>query len=357
MRKFTEILLEDFDYQLPPELIAYYPLPQRDQSRMLVLDRKSGSCEIRKFKEIPEFFQKGDCVVRNNSKVIKARIFASPLTAPEKKTEFLMVEPSDPTKKIWTVLTKPHRNLKKFKEFLAITPQNKKLPPLKIEVLTNSPETKIKFISEGENLQILLDEYGHIPLPPYIKRPDERLDTERYQTVYAKNDGSIASPTAGLHFTNEIFERISKKGVNIAELTLHVGIGTFRPIKTNNVSEHKIHSEYFSISESEAQKINFAKEKGNKIIAIGTTTIRALESALGDDAKIHPFSGKTNIFIYPPYEIKSADILFTNFHLPKSTLFLLVCAFAGKEKIMNAYNLAIKEKFRFYSYGDCMLIK
>lgn len=350
------MLTSDFNYFLPPELIAYYPTPERGASRMLVLERNSGRCEIRKFKDILDYLNPGDCVVRNNSKVLKARLYASPICAPEKKTEFFLIQAEKPERKIWTALAKPRRNLKKFTEFIALAPDGRKYPKLMIRVLSFQP-LKIAFESECDNLQNLLDLYGHIPLPPYIKRPDQERDKERYQTIYAKEDGSLAAPTAGLHFTEEIFRKMSEKNISIADITLHVGTGTFQPVRTEKISEHKMHSEFFYIPESEADKINDARNRGAKILALGTTSLRAMESSISSQKKINPSSGETNIFIYPGYHIKSADMLFTNFHLPKSTLLMLVSAFAGRKNILNAYQLAIREKFRFYSYGDCMLIK
>ncbi|HPN85252.1 MAG TPA: tRNA preQ1(34) S-adenosylmethionine ribosyltransferase-isomerase QueA [Victivallales bacterium] len=358
MKTFTEPLLEEFDYQLPSELIAYHPLPERDSSRMLVLDRSNGSCEIRKFGDIAEFLHSGDCVVINESKVVKARIFGAPQEAPEKDTEFFLLESLDGEKRKWSALCKPARNIKKFKKFLAIAPENKKLPALRFSAKKNDSGFEVDFSAEDmSTLEKLLDEYGHVPLPPYIKRPDQDSDKERYQTVYAKNYGSVAAPTAGLHFTEDTFAKFAKAGVEVAKLTLHVGAGTFRPVREGKLSEHKMHSEKFFISGEAAGKINNAKKNGGKILSVGTTSLRALESSKSADGTIIPSEGRTSIFIYPPYQITSADMLITNFHLPKSTLLMLVCAFAGTDKILNAYKIAIKEKLRFYSYGDCMLIK
>ncbi len=356
MKTSTEPRLDEFDYSLPQELIAYHPAERRDGARMLVLDRKSGECEIRSFKNLPEYLERGDCVVRNNSKVIKARIFAAPPDAPEKKTEFFLVEPLNGEKTKWSVLARPGRNLKKFKFFQAIAPDGRKLPNLTFEIISRIPNLAVEVSSEAD-IEKNLDDHGHIPLPPYIKRQDEISDHERYQTVYAEEPGSVAAPTAGLHFTDEVFAKFAEKGVEVADVTLHVGIGTFRPVRAEKISEHRMHSEHFSIEEESAEKINRARAAGGRILAVGTTSLRALETSISPDGRIKPGSGRTDIFIHPPYRIKSADMLLTNFHLPKSTLLMLVCAFAGTDKTMNAYQIAIKEQFRFYSYGDCMLVK
>ncbi len=356
MKISIEPRLDEFDYSLPHGLIAYHPASERDSSRMLVLDRRSGECEVRSFKDLPEYMEKGDCAVRNNSKVIKARIFAAPPEAPEKSTEFFLVEPLNGEKTKWSVLARPGRNLKKFQIFQAISPDGRKLPDLTFEIISRIPDLAVKVSSEAD-IAKNLDDHGHIPLPPYIKRPDESSDQERYQTVYAEEPGSVAAPTAGLHFTDEVFAKFAEKGVDIADVTLHVGIGTFRPVRSERISEHRMHSEHFSIGWENAEKINRARAAGGRVLAIGTTSLRALETSISPDGRIKPGDGRTDIFIHPPYRIKSADMLLTNFHLPKSTLLMLVCAFAGTDKTMKAYQIAIKEQFRFYSYGDCMLVK
>jgi S-adenosylmethionine:tRNA ribosyltransferase-isomerase len=361
MKTFIESQTKDFDYFLPPELIAYSPTPKRDASRMLVLNRKSGNCEIRNFRELSNYLDAGDCAVINDSKVIKARIFAAATEAPEKIIELFLLEPLNASNTRWSVLSKPARNLKKYSLFNAIAPEGKTLPALTIRVKKDELKYEVEFStdshsSDEESIEKILDSYGHIPLPPYIKRPDEESDEERYQTVYATHPGSVAAPTAGLHFTDETFAKFAELGIQIARLTLHVGVGTFRPVRTEKLSEHKMHSEHFVISPQTAEKINSTKKNGGKILAVGTTSLRALESSISANNTIIPKMFRTNIFIYPPYKIHSADMLLTNFHLPKSTLLMLVCAFAGTEATLNAYKFAINEKFRFYSYGDCMLI-
>ncbi len=347
----------DFDYLLPPELIAKYPLPQRDASKLLVLRRETGVCEIRKFNDIFEYLREGDCAVFNNTKVINTRIFATPKENLSAETEFLLLEALDDKKRRWTALAKPAKRLLKHNLFIPIAKDSKAKPDVIIKAERKNSSIIVEFIADDKiTTDKILNLFGHVPLPPYIKRPDELSDKERYQTVYAHQKGAVAAPTAGLHFTKETLANFAKCGVKIAEVTLHVGIGTFQPVKAEFLSQHKMHSEFFQITEKAALKINNARKNGGRIIAVGTTSLRALESALNPDGSIRADSAKTDIFIYPPYKIKSADILLTNFHLPKSTLIMLVSAFAGKEKILAAYHLAIREKFRFYSYGDCMLI-
>jgi S-adenosylmethionine:tRNA ribosyltransferase-isomerase len=349
---------QDFDYVLPSELIAKHPLPQRDASKMLVLRRETGVCEIRKFNDIFEYLRKGDCAVFNNTKVINARIFAAPKENLSAETEFLLLEALDDKKRRWTALAKPAKRLFKHNLFIPIAKDSKKAKPdVIIKTERKNSSIIVEFIADEKiSADEILNIFGHVPLPPYIKRPDELSDKERYQTVYGHQKGAVAAPTAGLHFTKETLANFAKRGVKIAEATLHAGAGTFQPVKAEFLSQHKMRSEFFQITEKAAIEINNARKNGGRIIAVGTTSLRALESALNPDGSIRADSGKTDIFIYPPYKIKSADILLTNFHLPKSTLIMLASAFAGKEKILAAYQLAIREKFRFYSYGDCMLI-
>lgn len=335
----------DFNFILPEELIAQTPIDKRDASRLLVLDKKSGDISHRHFSDILDFLKPGDCLVLNDSRVIPARLFG------ERKTggavEVLLLKDLGNNK--WEALTRPGRKTKIGEEIFF---GNKKL---KAVVRDELPDGKrvVEFFFDGIFLEIL-EELGQMPLPPYIH---ERLENpERYQTVYSKNTGSAAAPTAGLHFTDELLEKIREKGVNTAFVTLHVGLGTFRPVKADSIEDHIMHSEYFEIPEESQKLILETKKSGGRIIAVGTTSCRTLESAFSDDGNITKTSGDTSIFIYPGYKFKAVDALITNFHLPESTLIMLVSALAGRENILNAYETAIKEKYRFFSFGDAMLI-
>ncbi len=336
---------DDFDYYLPEKLIAQTPLLDRSASRMMTLDRKTGEVTDDVFKNFPNFLEKGDCIVINDTRVIPARLYGT------KKDnggsiEFLLLKRR--TKDEWEVILKPGKRAKQGAEFEF----GGKLFAKVLEVLPDGNRV-VRFSYEGlfENV---LEELGEMPLPHYITKKLE--DKERYQTVYAKNEGSAAAPTAGLHFTNEILEEIRKKGVNIAHVTLHVGLGTFRPVKVDDVTKHKMHSEYFIIDEDCADIINTTKENGKKVVCIGTTSCRAVESAV-ENGKVVATEKETDIFIYPGYEFKVTDRLLTNFHLPKSTLIMLVSALAGKENVLNAYKKAVDLNYRFFSFGDCMFIK
>jgi S-adenosylmethionine:tRNA ribosyltransferase-isomerase len=342
----------DFDYKLPEELIAQFPTGTRGGSRMLALDKSNGKCNICDFKDLASFLQAGDCAVFNNTKVMQARIYGRKSGPDGAKIEILLISELSPGK--WKCFIRPRKRIKPGTRIFLEKDGAVSSDFFTVTALPDDGSCEIEF--ERENVLALQEKYGHIPLPPYIKRPDEIKDKETYQTVYAKTPGAVAAPTAGLHFTDEVLRELKEKGVKTTELTLHVGPGTFKPVSVETLSEHKMHVEEFTLPEKVAELINSTKENGNKVLAVGTTTLRALESSVDTDGKIKEKSGSTDIFIHPPYKPKSADMLLTNFHLPKSTLLMLVCAFAGKENIMNAYQLAIKEKFRFYSYGDCMLL-
>lgn len=338
--------LSDFYYDLPQELIAQDPLLDRTSSRLMHMNRVTGDIEHKVFSDIIDYLNEGDCLVINNTKVIPARLFGT-REGHEGKVEILLLKRREDD--IWETLVKPGKKCKVgtmlvFGDGL-----------LKAEVLdvVEDGNRLIKFYYEGI-FEEILDELGQMPLPPYITH--ELKDKTRYQTVYAKHDGSAAAPTAGLHFTKELLEKIEKKGIVIANVTLHVGLGTFRPVKVDNILEHHMHSEFFMIEESEACKINNAKENGKRVISVGTTSCRTLESAATEDGRIQASSGWTDIFIYPGYKFKLIDGLITNFHLPESTLLMLVSAFAGKENIMAAYEEAVKEKYRFFSFGDAMVL-
>ena len=336
----------DFDYDLPKELIAQTPIKKRDESRLMVLDRKEHTIEHRKFKDIIDYLEPGDVLVRNNTKVIPARLYGEKETGA--KVEFLLLNNIE--KDIWECIVRPGNKLHagakvSFGDGI-----------LKAEVLDTMPggTRKVEFHYDGIFNEIL-DKIGLMPLPPYIH--EQLKEKDRYQTVYAKYDGSAAAPTAGLHFTPELLKKIEEKGIEIANVTLHVGIGTFRPVKEDTVEAHQMHSEHFYIKEEDCEKINKAKKSGHRVIAVGTTSCRVLESIADENGYVKPTEGDTQIFIYPGYKFRCLDALITNFHLPQSTLVMLVSALAGKDYIMEAYKEAVKEKYRFFSFGDAMLIK
>lgn len=336
----------DFYYDLPQELIAQDPLEDRSSSRLMMLDRKTGEVEHHIFKDIVDYLNPGDCLVINNTKVIPARLIGR-REGHEGKVEVLLLKRKSDN--IWETLVKPGKKCRigsrlEFGEGL-----------LKAEVvdIVEDGNRLIRFEYEGI-FEEILDQLGQMPLPPYITH--ELKDRNRYQTVYAKNDGSAAAPTAGLHFTPELLEQIRAKGVAVAEVTLHVGLGTFRPVKVDDVTAHHMHSEFYQISAETAQLINERRKNGGRIIAVGTTSTRTLETAAAEDGSLKECSGWTDIFIYPGYQFKAVDALITNFHLPESTLVMLVSALAGKEHIMAAYAEAVKERYRFFSFGDAMFI-
>ena len=338
--------LQDFYYDLPQELIAQDPLLDRTSSRLMHVDINDGSIEHKVFSDVIDYLNEGDCLVINNTKVIPARLFGT-REGHEGKVEILLLKRRE--NDIWESLVKPG---KKCKVGTMLVFGDGLLKAEVLEVVEDGNRL-IKFYYDGI-FEEILDELGQMPLPPYITH--ELKDKSRYQTVYAKHDGSAAAPTAGLHFTKELLEKIEKKGIVIANVTLHVGLGTFRPVKVENILEHHMHSEFYMIEESEAEKINKAKEAGKRVISVGTTSCRTLESAATEDGRIKASSGWTDIFIYPGYKFKLIDGLITNFHLPESTLLMLVSALAGKENIMAAYEEAVKEKYRFFSFGDAMVI-
>ncbi len=347
----------DFNYDLPKELIAQVPIQNRDQSRLMVLDRKEQSIDHKIFKDIIDYLEPGDCLVRNNTKVIPARLYGVKEETGA-HVEFLLLHRIEGD--IWEVMVKPGRKLKPgtkviFGEGLLEKGDNPRVL-LKAEILEQleGGSRKVKFEYEGIFNEIL-NEIGLMPLPPYIH--EKLKERDRYQTVYAKYEGSAAAPTAGLHFTDELLEKIKEKGVEIANVTLHVGIGTFRPVKVENVEEHDMHSEHFYIKQEDADKINKAKREGHRVIAVGTTSCRVLESIADENGMVEEVESDTNIFIYPGYQFKCLDCLITNFHLPESTLIMLVSALAEKDFVMKAYEEAVKEKYRFFSFGDAMFIK
>lgn len=339
--------LSDFNYDLPKELIAQTPIEKRDEARLMVLHRKDNTVEHKVFKDILDYLQPGDCLVRNNTKVIPARLYGvKEVTGAN--VEFLLLKRLEGD--TWEVMVRP----------------GKKLMPgarvdfgnglLKAEVIDKMEggNRKVKFEYDGI-FNELLDKIGLMPLPPYIKEKLEKK--EMYQTVYAKYEGSAAAPTAGLHFTEELLEKIKAKGVEIANVTLHVGIGTFRPVKEENIEDHDMHTEHYYIKKDDAEKINNARKNGGRIIAVGTTSCRVLESVADENGMVREIEGDTNIYIYPGYKFKCVDALITNFHLPESTLVMLVSALAGREFILDSYKKAVDEKYRFFSFGDAMYIE
>ena len=338
---------EDFYFDLPEELIAQDPLEDRSSSRLLVLDKETGKVEHHVFREIIDYLQEGDCLVINDTKVIPARLIGSKIGT-DAKIEVLLLKRKE--NDVWETLVKPG---KKAKVGTRISFGDGLLVGEVVDIVEEGNRL-IHFEYEGI-FEEILDQLGQMPLPPYITHQLE--DKNRYQTVYAKHSGSAAAPTAGLHFTPELLKEIEEKGVQIARVTLHVGLGTFRPVKVDNVLEHHMHSEFYQIDEEAAEKINRAKESGHRVICVGTTSCRTIESAADKNGKLHATNGWTEIFIYPGYEFKVLDCLITNFHLPESTLVMLVSALAGREQVLSAYEEAVKEKYRFFSFGDAMFIK
>ncbi len=342
-----QLLKSDFYFDLPEELIAQDPLEDRSSSRLLVLDQKTGEVEHKVFRDIVEYLNPGDCLVLNDTRVLPARLIGEKIGT-DAKIEVLLLKRKE--KDLWEVLVKPG---KKAKPGARISFGGGLLVG-EIEAVVEEGNRLIRFEYEGI-FEEILDQLGQMPLPPYITHQLE--DKERYQTVYAKHNGSAAAPTAGLHFTKDLMAEIEAKGIKIAYVTLHVGLGTFRPVKADNILDHTMHSEFYMVDEAEAEKINETKKNGGKVICVGTTSCRTVESAAGEDGLMKAGSGWTSIFIYPGYQFKILDRLITNFHLPESTLVMLVSALAGRESVLHAYKEAIKERYRFFSFGDAMLLK
>lgn len=337
---------DDFDFDLPEELIAQYPIKERDHSRMMVLDRQTGNIEHKIFSNIIDYLNPGDILVLNDTKVIPARLFGVKAET-SAHVEVLLLKNTD--KDCWECLVKPAKRVK----IGTVISFGEGLLRAKCIGLGEEGIRYFEFIYDGVFYE-LLDQLGTMPLPPYIR--EQLREQDRYQTVYAKNIGSAAAPTAGLHFTKDLLAKLKAKGIDICYITLHVGLGTFRPVNVEDVTKHVMHFEYYSMSEEVAIKLNLAKKEGRRIIAVGTTSTRTLETIIKKYGQFQPCSGWTNIFIYPGYQFEAIDGLITNFHLPKSTLIMLVSAFASKEIILNAYQEAVKEKYRFFSFGDCMFI-
>lgn len=338
--------LSEFNYYLPEELIAQTPIAKRDESRLMTLDRKTGKIEHKIFKDIIDYLEPGDCIVRNNTRVIPARLYGKKTTGAN--VEFVLLKNIEGD--IWESMVRPGNKLHVGAKVIFGD------GILQAEVLDTLQDgtRKVKFTYDGIFNEIL-DKIGLMPLPPYIH--ESLNENDRYQTVYAKYEGSAAAPTAGLHFTEELLKEIENKGVKIANVTLHVGIGTFRPVKEENIEDHHMHIEHYYIKQEDADKINSAKLSGHRVIAVGTTSCRTLETVADEKGLVKECEGDTGIYIYPGYKFKCLDGLITNFHLPESTLLMLVSALAGRENVLNAYNEAVKEKYRFFSFGDAMFIK
>lgn len=351
------MLVADFDYHLPPELIAQEPLANRADSLMLHLDRDSGTIENRHFRDFPSLLRPDDLVVFNNTRVLPARLYGTRKSPLAGRIEVLLTRQTcaEPNKNEWECLVRPGRRIG-IGEHLFFGENAE----LRAEVISRGPfgERILRF-APVDDFFGLLDRLGNVPLPPYIDRADSPEDRERYQTIFARERGSAAAPTAGLHFTDEILGQLRDRGIETTELTLHVGLGTFQPVRVDRVEEHKIHRESYNISRETAEKINSALNAGRRIIAIGTTTVRTLEHAasLSQDGMVRAGAGEAAIFIYPGYEFRVVKGMLTNFHLPQSTLLMLVCAFADRERVLAAYRLAVEQRYRFYSYGDCMFVE
>ena len=358
------MLLSDYDYDLPKELIAQRPAERRDESRLLVVDRKTGALAHRRFRDIVEFLRAGDLLVLNDTKVLRARLLGRRATGGRVEALLLRKDPKSncqlPKCEEWEALFKPGGRLRRGE---VVEFEN---GAVRAELVEPRGEGVwlARFEAPG-GLSQALESVGRVPLPPYISRgesADPAADAERYQTVYARAPGAVAAPTAGLHFTEGLLGEIQRRGAGLVYITLHVGLGTFKPITVEDVAQHKMHSEWFEVSETSASQISAARAKGGRVVAVGTTSCRVLETVARDEtpqrgvSTVAPMCGTTDIFIYPPYPFRLTDVLVTNFHLPRTTLLLLVCAFAGRELVMRAYSEAIRERYRFYSYGDAMLI-
>jgi len=367
------VLTSDFDYFLPEELIAQEPLSERDASRMLRLSRASGSFEDRSFHELPELLRPGDLVVFNNTRVFPARLYgrrsgsrAQPLSPhnPAAKdflkgqVEVLLTSQVSAEPNEWECLVRPGRKIGVGEKIYFGPTDQPGSARLVAEVVGRGTfgERRIRFASVADFFAIV-EKLGHVPLPPYIARPDRSADRERYQTVYARERGSVAAPTAGLHFTPEILAQLRQRGMETVEITLHVGLGTFQPVRTGRVEEHKLHREAYAISDRAAAAVNRALEEGRRVVAVGTTSVRTLEYAAESSGRVRAGSGEADLFIYPGFEFRVVGALLTNFHLPQSTLLMLVSAFGGRQPVLEAYRHAVAKRYRFYSYGDCMLVE
>jgi S-adenosylmethionine:tRNA ribosyltransferase-isomerase len=349
--------LSQFNFELPADLIAQYPAERRDESRMMVVNRAEGTIEHKMFRDIVDYFDDGDVFILNNTKVFPARLYGQKEKTGAKIEVFLLRELNE-QQRLWDVLVDPARKIRVGNKLYFNDEEGVEILVAEVVDNTTSRGRTIRFLYDGtdEDFKRHLNSLGQTPLPKYIKRESEELDRERYQTVYAKEVGAVAAPTAGLHLSHEVIKRLEINGVNFAELTLHVGLGTFRNIEVEDLSKHKMDAEYFKINQDICDTVNLAIENGKRRCAIGTTSMRAIESSVSATSTLKPAEGWTNKFIYPPYDFSIANSMVTNFHLPKSSLVIMICAFGGYDLIMKAYKEAVKEKYRFYSYGDAMLI-
>ncbi len=349
--------LSNFKFELPQELIAKYPSKERDESRLMVVNRETGTIEHKVFKEVIHYFDEGDALIFNNTKVFPARLFGKKEKTGAKIEVFLLRELNH-SARLWDVLVDPARKIRVGNKLYFTDPEGNELLVAEVIDNTTSRGRTIRFLFDGtdEEFNGELEKLGKTPLPKYINREVEAIDRERYQTIYAKENGAVAAPTAGLHFSQNLMKRFELLGVSFAEITLHIGLGTFRNIEVEDLSKHKMDAEYFKIPESAANIVNKAKENKKRICSVGTTSMRAIESAISAESLLKSAEGWTNKFIYPPYDFNLANAMITNLHLPKSSLLIMISAFGGHELIMEAYHEAIKEKYRFYSYGDAMLI-
>jgi S-adenosylmethionine:tRNA ribosyltransferase-isomerase len=340
----------DFDYPLPEDLVAHHPTGRRDESRLLVLDRRTGSLTDRLFPDLLEYFVEGDALVVNDTRVFPARLRGRKPTGAAAEVLLLRPLPGDPEGRTWEALVRPGGKLKPGRVVeIADAFQ------VVVEDSFDDGSRRVR-LAGTEDPWDLIERHGEIPLPPYIRRPGEAADRERYQTVYARERGSVAAPTAGLHFTAGLLEQIEALGVSVVPVTLHVGVGTFRPVDAERVEDHRMHAERFELSEATARALNRTRDAGRRVWAVGTTSARTLESAMAPDATFGPARGWTDLFIHPPYDFKAVDVLLTNFHLPRSSLLMLVAALAGRDRVLEAYRHAIERRYRFYSYGDAMLV-
>ena len=349
--------LSQFNFTLPKNLIAQYPAEERSESRMMVIHRDTGKIEHKVFKDLLDYVEDKDAMIINNTKVFPARMFGRKEKTGVKIEVFLLRELNKQVG-LWDVLVDPARKIRVGNKLYFFDKNNKEVLVAEVVDNTTSRGRTIRFLHDGDeaSFQAILRQLGQTPLPKYITRPTEASDTERYQTVFAREIGAVAAPTAGLHFSRELYKMLEIKGVNFGEVTLHVGMGTFRTIDVEDLSKHKMEAEYFRIDPKTADLVNETKALGKNIFAVGTTSMRALESSVSASKQLKPAEGWTNLFIYPPYEFSIANRMITNFHLPKSSLLIMVSAYAGHELLMDAYQVAMNEKYRFYSYGDCMLI-
>ena len=340
----------DFDYPLPEDLVASHPADRRDESRLLVLERRGGSLTDRRFPDLLEYLAEGDALVVNDSRVFPARLRGRKPTGAPAEVLLLRPLPDDPERRLWQALVRPGGKLKpgrivEIADGLQVV----------VEESFEDGSRRVRLVGEGDPWD-LIERHGEVPLPPYIRRPGETVDRERYQTVYARERGSVAAPTAGLHFTARLLEQIEALGVSVVPVTLHVGVGTFRPVDAERVQDHRMHSERFELSETAARVLNRARADGRRVWAVGTTSARTLETAVAPDGTFESGAGWTDLFIHPPYDFRAVDALLTNFHLPRSSLLMLVAALAGRDRVLEAYRHAIERRYRLYSYGDAMLV-